>query len=674
MSKANTIFEQLSYFHQNGFLVLGVDYSIVFNNGLSLEQIESITLAVKKLKNRHEQIISFSSNVTYKVSEVVIDETIHLMIVKMPPFYDKLQLDPFIQEIGAFFDIVNTDVVIMKDNEVVFRNERIRTLLGINNENALTDYRVFQTKKSLNEFELFLNSKTSGEMTLEILTEDNKVRLVKTGISYIEYNGHGYHISMVRDVSQIQEIADRYIAEIDYLRHSITAVNEGVIVLNSINRITVFNKAASELTGITSSLAYDKHITEIVHILDKDKKPIDYIDHCDYKNKDAFINRADGMLWNIAFSIDTFNNDNGDYLGKVLTIVDISEVKRREKEILYLSYHDVLTGLYNRTYLEETILRLDTPRQFPFSVIMGDVNGLKMTNDVFGHDEGDNLLRNVSKLLKQISRSEDIVGRWGGDEFVILLPKTSDEEAHMITKRIIRAFDEIDDSHNIKGIRPSISLGYGVKNTPDENIFEILKIAETNMYKRKMLSKESMYSSVISSMKTALYEKSHETEDHTNRLYNTCLSVAKHYDLTSDEFSDLELLCMLHDVGKIGIPDDVLKHPGSLSETQWVEMKKHSEIGYRIALATPELKTVATYILSHHEKFDGTGYPKGLKGETIPLLDRILGVADAFDAMIHDRIYRKALSKADAFQELKNCAGTQFDPEIVELFIQENDI
>ena len=352
--------------------------------------------------------------------------------------------------------------------------------------------------------------------------------------------------------------------------------------------------------------------------------------------------------------------------------IDVTDRNLREKEINFLSYHDSLTGLYNRTYLEETIRRLDTPRQIPFSIIMGDVNGLKLTNDVFGHDEGDNLLRNVSIILNKISRSEDIVGRWGGDEFVILLPKTSDEEAHMITKRIIRAFEDIDDSYNIRGITPSISLGYGVKKNSDLDIFDALKIAETNMYKRKMLTKESMYSSVIASMKTALYERSHETEEHANRLYSTCLKVAKNFDLTADEFSDLELLCMLHDIGKIGIPDGILKFPGPLNEKQWEEMKKHSEIGYRIALATPELKTVANYILSHHEYFDGSGYPKGLIGKEIPLLDRILCVADSFDAMTNDRVYKKAISKDDAFIELKNCSGKQFDPEIVELFIVGN--
>lgn len=673
MNNIKELFGSFSYFNSGSIVGFDNDYQIVYNSGFSTKILRLITNHLKEMNDKKECLMNISSDTVCKVNELVIDNQLYYLVVELPLFFNIDSYDPFIQELGNFFDMINTDIVVMKNSQVIFRNKKVLKLLGLSENNSLASHLDFQTQKSLNDFRTFLDLKKSGELILEVYGDNREVHLVKTAISYIVYKGVGYHVSIVKDITQIKEIEDRYIAEIDYLRHSIRVIDEGVIVLNSIDRITMFNKAASALTGMSSFDAYDKKVEDIIVILDKDKNLIDYIGLEKYRNKDAYLYREDGMLWNIAFSIDSIDNDSGEYLGKVLTIVDISEIKRREKEILYLSYHDVLTGLYNRTYLEETIRRLDTPRQLPFSIIMGDVNGLKLTNDVFGHDEGDNLLRNVSKLLKEVSRSEDIIGRWGGDEFVILLPKTSEEEVHMITKRIIRSFEDIDDSYNIKGIAPSISLGYGVKTFQETNIFDTLKIAETNMYKRKMLTKESMYSSVIVSMKTALFERSHETEEHTNRLYNTCLKVAKHYNLNSDEFSDLELLCMLHDVGKIGVPDNILKHPGPLNSEQWVEMKKHSEIGYRIALATPELKKVANYILSHHEHYDGTGYPKGLSGEEIPLLDRILGVADAFDAMTSDRVYRKGISRTDAFLELQNCSGKQFDPEVVKLFIQENN-
>ncbi len=235
----------------------------------------------------------------------------------------------------------------------------------------------------------------------------------------------------------------------------------------------------------------------------------------------------------------------------------------------------------------------------------------------------------------------------------------------------MREFEQLDQKDSINGLLPNMSLGYGVKLSEDEDIYETLKIAESNMYKRKMLSNESMHSSIIASMKVTLFEKSNETEEHTNRLYKNCYKIGRKFNLSDDEFNDLELVCLLHDIGKIGISDSILNKPEALNDEEWIEMKKHPEIGFRIAQATPELKKVAKYILYHHERFDGNGYPKGLKDFQIPLIDRILSVADAYDAMVNDRTYRKALSVEEAIQELISNSGTQFDPEIVKLFLEE---
>ena len=172
-------------------------------------------------------------------------------------------------------------------------------------------------------------------------------------------------------------------------------------------------------------------------------------------------------------------------------------------------------------------------------------------------------------------------------------------------------------------------------------------------------------------MKTTLNEKSNETEEHTNRLFDLCNKVGKRYNISSEDTSDLELLCMLHDIGKIGISDTIISKPGKLNEEEWVIMKTHPEIGFRIAKATPELKKVSDYILYHHEKFDGTGYPKGLKKYKIPLLDRILSVVDAYDAMTNDRVYRKAMSKEEALKEIISNSGTQFDSDVVKIFLEE---
>ena len=166
-----------------------------------------------------------------------------------------------------------------------------------------------------------------------------------------------------------------------------------------------------------------------------------------------------------------------------------------------------------------------------------------------------------------------------------------------------------------------------------------------------------------------LYARSNETEEHGRRLAQLTKMIGEQIGLGQSALDDLELLSMLHDIGKVGIDDRILKKPGQLTSDEWVQMKKHSEIGYRIAMATPELQHIAGLILRHHERWDGSGYPGGLKGLDIPLASRILSIADAFDAMTENRVYREALSKESAIIELQAYAGEQFDPELTEVFV-----
>jgi diguanylate cyclase (GGDEF)-like protein/PAS domain S-box-containing protein len=350
--------------------------------------------------------------------------------------------------------------------------------------------------------------------------------------------------------------------------------------------------------------------------------------------------------------------------GTVILLRDITDRTWAEEQILYLSFHDKLTGLYNRAYFEEELKRLETERQLPLSVIMGDVNGLKLVNDAFGHHVGDRLLIKIAHMLKQAFRKEDIISRLGGDEFVILLPKTSESMALELINRIRAACDRNDPGP----IQLSLALGMATKNQVHQDLKEILKEAENRMYKSKLLESKSVRASIIASLRRSLFEKSHETEEHTFRLQQMATLIGRSLGMSDNELNDLALLATLHDIGKIAIPESIIAKPEKLLPEEWEIMKKHSEIGCRIAESSPDLAGISEAILTHHERWDGSGYPKGLSGETIPLISRIIAMVDAYDVMIQGRPYQGPLSPEETLLEITKGAGSQFDPNLVKMF------
>jgi len=344
------------------------------------------------------------------------------------------------------------------------------------------------------------------------------------------------------------------------------------------------------------------------------------------------------------------------------------ERKSSEEKIKHLSFHDSLTGLYNRAYFEEELERYNFPRYYPLSIVMLDVNGLKVINDTFGHQEGDRLLQHLAESLTSVSRQGDILARVGGDEFAILLPSTTSKEAHSFCERIKKVCqqDKIEPTY----LRLNVSLGHATQEGEYKNINSLFKEADRNMYQDKLFNSKSREKHFLETFRIILAERDPHTSDHAQRLQELSLSLGKRVGLTEYQLGNLKLLALLHDIGKIGIPDSILFKTYILTPSEWEKMREHSRIGYRMAKNIPDFAPIAQDILHHHEHWDGTGYPDGLKGEKIPLLSRIISIIDAYDVMQSRRPYKAPISKTKALKEIERCAGTQFDPQLVEIFLK----
>ncbi len=354
-------------------------------------------------------------------------------------------------------------------------------------------------------------------------------------------------------------------------------------------------------------------------------------------------------------------------IGGVGIVEDITQRRINEEKLEYLSLHDKLTGLYNRVLFEEEMKRLQNSREYPITMMSCDVDGLKIINDTMGHDKGDTLLKNCAELLKKSMRECDILARIGGDEFASILPSTD----QIIGETILKRIEENVAIYNRANQELPLSISLGIVTVLDKKkiLSQALQEADESMYHQKLIQKQSSRSQIIYSLMAALGEKDYVTEGHSQRLANHLQKMGRQLSLSSNTLDNLNLLAQVHDLGKVGIPNDILLKKGPLNEEEWTTIRKHPEKGYRIAVASPDLIGVADLILKHHEKWDGTGYQLGIRGDDIPIECRILAIADSFDVMTSDRPYKKRKSKEEAIIELEKCSGTQFDPELVKLFL-----
>ncbi len=458
------------------------------------------------------------------------------------------------------------------------------------------------------------------------------------------------------------------------LKSTLTLVGDGVIAVDTDGTVDFLNPVAERLTGWKQNEAKGKPFETVFFIVNEYSRerlpnPMKEVfatgQIVELANHTVLIAR-DGSEKMIEDTAAPIKNKEGTVVGCVLVFRDFSEKKERQRKIEYLSYHDQLTGTYNRRYFEEEVKRLDKARNLPISLIYADLNGLKTINDAFGHQVGDQFIFQAADTIRNVCRADDIIARIGGDEFVVLLPKTdivsAEKLAHRLKEKIERA--------KINDISVSVSFGWGTKENEEQTIESVLKSAENLLYQQKVLSNPGNRNEMIKVITKALQNKCPWESEHARRVGTICASIGEAFNLPDDEVRELKTAGALHDIGKIALDEGILNNPDNLSDAEWAQMKDHPDTGYRILSTSSEYYNIAEYILAHHEHMDGTGYPKGLKGEAILWKARIIAIAEAYDSMTFDRPSRKAITQEKAVAKIRENAGTQFDAEIAKVFVE----
>lgn len=372
---------------------------------------------------------------------------------------------------------------------------------------------------------------------------------------------------------------------------------------------------------------------------------------------------------------------------QIATPVENSQLYARAEQ---RSRIDELTGLFNRRHFEET-LREEIARHSrhgdAFSLLMLDLDSFKAYNDMYGHPSGDRLLNQIGEIISGSIRNGDQPFRYGGDEFAVILPQTDAEDAHTVAERVRGCIAaEMEDRHL------AVTCSIGLASYPLDGVLssELVNIADTALYYAKSTGGNRTYLSskmfsepeteletntragtlsAVYALAAAVDAKDHYTYGHSRKVNTYAVALAEAIGLPPEEVARVSTAALLHDIGKIGVPDRILNKKGKLNTEEWEAIKCHPRLGANIIGNIPDLAPCVGVILYHHERWDGTGYPEGLKGKTIPLGARILAVADAFAAMTSARPYRDALCEDKVLQRLRHGAGTQFDPELLGVFL-----
>lgn len=458
------------------------------------------------------------------------------------------------------------------------------------------------------------------------------------------------------------------------LRQILDSVAEGVYGLDRQGICIFCNQGALEILGYQNvEELIDQEMHTLIHYADEQKNPLASSECSVFKameeNRGLYVDhevfwRSDGTSFDVAYYTHPLVH-NHSVTGAVVTFTDITERKQRERLSQYLSSHDSLTGLLNRHSVEELSARLDKITQLPISILFADLNGLKLTNDIFGHVAGDQLIKRASVALKQFQRAHDLVGRVGGDEFVMFLPKTSKEEAIEIATQISTFFAQEDQMP----IRCNMSIGVETKDDASQVLEAVKMAAENEMYRHKTANRKRLSRSTIDTIMGNIFERSDQERRHASNVRSLCERLGQRLALTPREISTLSRAAYLHDIGKITL-DNQLLNQEQFNAEELLAVQQHVVTGFRILNLFDQTLDLAEYVYSHHEHWDGSGFPRGISGEQIPLLSRLIAIAESYDRALYRERNNHTNAQEKACQVIIEGSGSRFDPYLAQVLIE----